>query len=121
MPERDHRAAGSKPEHAPLLCAGIIGYQALRRTDQPPTGRLGISGSGASAYLTAQVAIAEGATVQVLTHAVPGGRMASLVSRPTFQVGARRHLSGSCGLGPGRALTFVVVAALGCAVTSLSL
>ena len=55
-------------ELAPLLCAGIIGYRALRRADLPPGGRLGIYGFGASAHLTAQVAIAEGATVHVLTR-----------------------------------------------------
>jgi propanol-preferring alcohol dehydrogenase len=55
-------------ELAPLLCAGIIGYRALRRADLPPGGRLGIYGFGASAHLTAQVALAEGATVHVLTR-----------------------------------------------------
>jgi propanol-preferring alcohol dehydrogenase len=53
---------------APLLCAGIIGYRALLRADLPPGGRLGIYGFGASAHLTAQVAIAQGAAVHVLTR-----------------------------------------------------
>jgi propanol-preferring alcohol dehydrogenase len=53
---------------APLLCAGIIGYRSLRRCHLPPGGRLGIYGYGASAHLTAQVAVAEGATVHVLTR-----------------------------------------------------
>jgi propanol-preferring alcohol dehydrogenase len=53
---------------APLLCAGIIGYRALLRANLPPGGRLGIYGFGASAHLTAQLAIAEGATVHVLTR-----------------------------------------------------
>jgi alcohol dehydrogenase, propanol-preferring len=53
---------------APLLCAGIIGYRALRRAELPPGGRLGIYGFGASAHLTAQVALAEGARVHVLTR-----------------------------------------------------
>lgn len=56
-------------ELAPLLCAGIIGYRALRRAELPPGGRLGIYGFGASAHLTAQVALAQGATVHVLTRA----------------------------------------------------
>jgi propanol-preferring alcohol dehydrogenase len=55
-------------ELAPLLCAGIIGYRALRRADLPPGGRLGIYGFGASAHLTAQVAIGQGARVHVLTR-----------------------------------------------------
>jgi propanol-preferring alcohol dehydrogenase len=53
---------------APLLCAGIIGYRALRRSELPPGGRLGIYGFGGSAHLTAQIALAEGATVHVMTR-----------------------------------------------------
>jgi propanol-preferring alcohol dehydrogenase len=53
---------------APLLCAGIIGYRSLLRAQLPPGGRLGIFGFGASAHLTAQVAIAQGAEVHVLTR-----------------------------------------------------
>ena len=46
---------------APLLCSGIIGYRALRRSGLQPGGRLGIYGFGGSAHLTAQVAIGRGA------------------------------------------------------------
>ncbi|WP_280868360.1 zinc-binding alcohol dehydrogenase family protein [Streptomyces sp. SAI-127] len=53
---------------APLLCAGIIGHRALRRASLPPGGRLGLYGFGGSAHLCAQVALAEGATVHVLTR-----------------------------------------------------
>ena len=53
---------------APLLCAGIIGYRALRRSNLPAGGRLGIYGFGGSAHLTAQLAIAEGARVHVMTR-----------------------------------------------------
>jgi propanol-preferring alcohol dehydrogenase len=53
---------------APLLCAGIIGYRALRQSVLPEEGRLGIYGFGGSAHLTAQVAIAEGASVHVRTR-----------------------------------------------------
>jgi propanol-preferring alcohol dehydrogenase len=55
-------------EAAPLLCAGIVGYRALKRAELPPGGRLGIYGFGASAHVVAQVAIAQGATVHVLTR-----------------------------------------------------
>ncbi|GAA2552885.1 zinc-dependent alcohol dehydrogenase family protein [Pseudonocardia hydrocarbonoxydans] len=55
-------------EVAPLLCAGIVGYRALRRAELPPGGRLGIYGFGASAHVVAQVAIAQGAVVHVLTR-----------------------------------------------------
>jgi propanol-preferring alcohol dehydrogenase len=56
-------------EHAaPLLCAGIVGYRALKRAELPPGGRLGIYGFGASAHLVAQIAMKQGATVHVLTR-----------------------------------------------------
>lgn len=51
-------AGYSDAELAPLLCAGIIGYRALRRSGLDRGGRLGIYGFGASAHLTAQLAIA---------------------------------------------------------------
>ncbi len=62
-------------EAAPLLCSGIIGYRALKRANLPPGGRLGIYGFGASAHLTAQIALAQGAEVHVLTR---GDRARSL-------------------------------------------
>ncbi|MEU6144375.1 zinc-binding alcohol dehydrogenase family protein [Streptomyces sp. NPDC047081] len=61
---------------APLLCAGIIGYRALRRAALPPGGRLGLYGFGGSAHLCAQVALAEGATVHVLTRGAAAQRLA---------------------------------------------
>jgi propanol-preferring alcohol dehydrogenase len=61
---------------APLLCAGIVGYRALRRAELPPGGRLGIYGFGASAHVVAQVAIAQGATVHVLTRSAEARALA---------------------------------------------
>jgi propanol-preferring alcohol dehydrogenase len=61
---------------APLLCAGIVGYRALRRAELPPGGRLGIYGFGASAHVVAQVAIAQGATVHVLTRSATARALA---------------------------------------------
>ncbi|MDQ4116653.1 MAG: zinc-dependent alcohol dehydrogenase family protein [Actinomycetota bacterium] len=58
----------SDVDAAPLLCAGIVGYRALKRAALPPGGRLGIYGFGASAHLVAQVAIAQGARVHVVTR-----------------------------------------------------
>ncbi|GGK23401.1 alcohol dehydrogenase [Streptomyces camponoticapitis] len=72
-PLPDDRDAASL---APLLCAGIIGYRALRRSALPEGGRLGIYGFGASAHLAAQVALAEGATVHVLTRSVRARELA---------------------------------------------
>jgi propanol-preferring alcohol dehydrogenase len=63
-------------ELAPLLCAGIIGYRALRRADLPPGGRLGVYGFGASAHLAAQVALAQGATVHVCTRSAAAQKLA---------------------------------------------
>jgi propanol-preferring alcohol dehydrogenase len=61
---------------APLLCAGIVGYRALKRAGLPPGGRLGIYGFGASAHLAAQVAMAAGATVHVMTRSTDAQRLA---------------------------------------------
>lgn len=72
IPERyDDEAA------APLLCAGIIGYRALRRAAVPPGGRLGIYGFGGSAHITAQIAIAQGIEIHVLTAASRPGNWPS--------------------------------------------
>lgn len=61
---------------APLLCAGIIGYHALVRAEVPPGGRLGVYGFGGSAHLAAQVALAQGATVHVMTRNAAARRLA---------------------------------------------
>jgi propanol-preferring alcohol dehydrogenase len=61
---------------APFLCAGIIGYRALRRCDLRHRGRLGLYGFGGSAHLTAQVALAEGARVHVFTRGEADRRLA---------------------------------------------
>jgi propanol-preferring alcohol dehydrogenase len=64
-------------EHvAPLLCSGIIGYRALRRSRLPAGGRLGVYGFGASAHLAAQIALHEGATVHVITRSEAARRLA---------------------------------------------
>ncbi|MGR6999130.1 zinc-binding alcohol dehydrogenase family protein [Yinghuangia aomiensis] len=77
---------GTDPEHlAPLLCAGIIGYRALERAELPPGGRLGIYGFGASAHLAAQVALARGATVHVMTRAEPARRLALALGAASAQ------------------------------------
>ncbi len=61
---------------APLLCSGIIGYRALRRSGLRPRGRLGIYGFGASAHLAAQIALHLDATVHVLTRSADARRLA---------------------------------------------
>src|SRR5256885_10241817 len=52
-------------EAAPLLCAGIIGYRALRLSGVKPGQRLGLYGFGASAHIAIQVARHWGCTVYV--------------------------------------------------------
>jgi len=52
-------------EVAPLLCAGIIGYRALRLSGVKPGQRLGLYGFGASAHITIQVARHWGCSVFV--------------------------------------------------------
>jgi propanol-preferring alcohol dehydrogenase len=59
---------------APLLCAGIIGYRALRLTGIDSRGggwdgaRLGIYGFGAAGHIAIQLAVARGAAVYVCTR-----------------------------------------------------
>lgn len=55
-------------EAAPLLCAGIIGYRALRLADVKPGETLGLFGFGASAHLALQVARAWQCPVRVFTR-----------------------------------------------------
>lgn len=56
----------SDEEAAPLLCAGLIGYRALRMAG--PARRIGLYGFGAAAHLIAQVAIAQGREVHAFTR-----------------------------------------------------
>jgi propanol-preferring alcohol dehydrogenase len=58
----------SDQEAAPLLCAGLIGFRALRRSEVRPGGKLGIFGFGSSAHVTIQVALHWGCEVFVFTR-----------------------------------------------------
>jgi len=58
----------SDVEAAPLLCAGIIGYRALRLSGAERGRRLGLYGFGASAHVTIQVARHRGCRVYVFTR-----------------------------------------------------
>ena len=53
---------------APLLCAGIVGYRALKLTQVRPGQRLGIYGFGASAHIVIQIARYWGCEVYVFTR-----------------------------------------------------
>ena len=60
--------AFSDEEAAPLLCAGIIGYRALRLSEIRPGQKLGIYGFGASAHVAIQVARYWGCKVYVFSR-----------------------------------------------------
>lgn len=66
----------SDVEAAPLLCAGIIGYRALRLSGIRPGERLGLYGFGASAHLVIQVARYWGCSVYVFTRSEEHRRLA---------------------------------------------
>jgi propanol-preferring alcohol dehydrogenase len=53
---------------APLLCAGVIGYRALRRAEVQPGERVALLGFGASAHLALQVLQHWGCEVVVMTR-----------------------------------------------------
>ena len=61
---------------APLLCAGIIGFRALRLADVKPGDRLGFYGFGAAAHLAIQVALRWNAEVYALTRDARHQRLA---------------------------------------------
>ena len=61
---------------APLLCAGIIGYRALRLSGVGPGDRLALYGFGASAHITLQVARHRGCRVFVYTRSKEHRRLA---------------------------------------------
>jgi alcohol dehydrogenase, propanol-preferring len=52
----------------PLLCAGIIGYRALKRAEMRPGCRLGLYGFGSSAHIAIQIARHLGCRVYVMTR-----------------------------------------------------
>lgn len=58
----------SDVEAAPLLCAGIIGYRALRRSRIEPGQKLGLFGFGSSAHIVMQLARHRGCAVYVATR-----------------------------------------------------
>ena len=61
---------------APLLCAGVIGYRALRITNIPPGGRLGLYGFGGSAHVVIQIAIHMGLEINVFSRSEEHGALA---------------------------------------------
>jgi propanol-preferring alcohol dehydrogenase len=60
--------AFSDPQAAPLLCAGVIGFRALRLSETAPGATLGLYGFGASAHIVLQLARHRGMEVFVFTR-----------------------------------------------------
>ncbi|KWX00435.1 alcohol dehydrogenase [Carbonactinospora thermoautotrophica] len=100
---------------APLLCAGVIGYRALKLAQLPPGGRLGVYGFGASAHLAAQIALAQGATVHVLTRSSAARRLAldlGAASAGDPHAGPPEPLDSAILFAPAGELVPVALAAL---------
>jgi propanol-preferring alcohol dehydrogenase len=76
---------------APLLCAGLIGYRALRLAGDGV--RLGLYGFGASAHILCQVAVAQGRRVFAFTR--EGDEQGQAFAR---ELGA--EWAGAVGAGP---------------------
>jgi len=89
---------------APLLCAGLIGYRALRLLGDAE--RIGLYGFGASAHILCQVAVHQGRRVFVFTREgdVDGQEFARRlgVERPTSGSGATRQRSARDRTANGR-------------------
>jgi alcohol dehydrogenase, propanol-preferring len=87
-------------EAAPLLCAGLIGYRALRAAGDAQ--RLGLYGFGSSAHIVAQVARWEGRRVFAFTR--PGDEETQAFAR---ELGA--EWAGSSGEAPPEELDAAIL------------
>jgi len=85
---------------APLLCAGLIGYRALRLAGDAET--IGLYGFGASAHIVCQVAVAQGRRVFAGTRA--GDEETQAFAR---SLGAA--WAGDASVGPAEELDAVIV------------
>ena len=57
----------SKPDTAPLLCAGLIGHRSYRMIDKNAK-NIGIYGFGAAAHIITQIAVAQGKNIYAFTR-----------------------------------------------------
>jgi alcohol dehydrogenase, propanol-preferring len=87
-------------ETAPLLCAGLIGYRALRMTGEGE--RLGLYGFGSSAHLVAQLALHDGRRVFAFTR--PGDEEGK---RFALEIGA--EWAGFSGEAPPEPLDAAII------------
>ena len=79
------------------VASDIVALSSRTRAELPPGGRLGIYGFGASAHVVAQVALAQGATVHVLT---PLGKVRELALQPDGSAGSSRAVAVASGDAP---------------------
>jgi len=103
------------PQAAPLLCAGIIGYRALRRCRIRPGGRLGLYGFGASAHVVIQIARHWGCRVFVATRGEGHRRLAAelgAVWTGDATAAPPEKLDGAIIFAPAGELAAVALAAL---------
>ena len=105
----------SSQEAAPFLCAGIIGYRALRRSSIRPGEPLGLYGFGASAHIVIQVARHWNCEVYVCTrgekHQVLARQLGATWAGPADAVPPKK-LRGSILFAPAGELVPVALAAL---------
>jgi propanol-preferring alcohol dehydrogenase len=90
----------SDTQAAPLLCAGIVGYRALKKAEVQPGEHVGLFGFGASAHLCLQVLKKWGCQVSVFTRAFTHQEHA-------LELGAT--WAGSAGQHPGKSLDRAVI------------
>ena len=90
----------SNEQAAPLLCAGIVGYRALKKAEIMPGEHVGLFGFGASAHLCIQILNYWGCKVSVFTRAITHQEHAR-------QLGA--VWSGSAGQNPEAPLDRAVI------------
>ena len=105
----------SPVQAAPLLCAGVIGYRALRLAEVPEEGRLGLYGFGASAHIVIQIATYLGHRVYVFSRSEEHRRMArelGAVWAGSAQEGAPERLHSSIIFAPAGNLVPVALEGL---------
>jgi propanol-preferring alcohol dehydrogenase len=68
---------GSDAEAAPLLCAGIVGYRAFKRSRPQDGGTLAMCGFGSSAHVVMQIALHRGMKVYVVTRGADHMKLAA--------------------------------------------
>jgi alcohol dehydrogenase, propanol-preferring len=114
---------------APLLCAGIIGYRALRRSGVRPGGTIGLYGFGSSAHIALQVARYWGVRVFVVTREASHRALAlrlgaewagDLHERPPEKLGAAVNFAPVGTLVPAALEALAPGATLACAGIHMS-